>query len=445
MKKIIVILFGVILMCGCSQKLDKRVWGDLSETKKLVVYLSAIPHGFISSENSVEPDYILYPSKYTIGTMEVGGELNCDSGNTFENALHQYEKDHNVTIELHYIEEGITDQVLQDQLINSGKLPDLMILGKYNQYDYVKLAEQGYLLDFSPWIEQDDEINNTEKYFGQVLNGGEINGKQIAMPLLFNLNACISSTDFLSYCGLATNIEYPSYEDIVYMLKQACYVTENEDTLAIYETSGNMVAGTYLPSILTGSAYTQYFDSSLNKILLEENVVESILEIMELYNRQDFCNIPNWEDNLYIENVNNANCKSQKVSFSVDLHERIGIFLTGGRSGGLNYHNSLLSDVAFFHTIYEDMEEWKFYGIPTADDSTSYSANISLAAFAFADTEHAEAVYELVRYLMDYEFPTPYGFSVNKKVTENQLENSKSTYTKVYPSYIWGGDYFGNV
>lgn len=41
------------------------------------------------------------------------------------------------------------------------------------------------------------------------------------------------------------------------------------------------------------------------------------------------------------------------------------------------------------------------------------------------DAVYFESVYELARYLMDYKYPTAYGFSINKANTEKQLETGK--------------------
>jgi len=69
----------------------------------------------------------------------------------------------------------------------------------------------------------------------------------------------------------------------------------------------------------------------------------------------------------------------------------------------------------------------------------SFSANITMAAYGMATTEHPDEVYDLVRYLMDYEFPAQYGFSLNKEVTYKQIENAQKNTISVYPENIWEG------
>jgi len=161
---------------------------------------------------------------------------------------------------------------------------------------------------------------------------------------------------------------------------------------------------------------------------------------MTYYNRQEFSQINGWEDRPYIENMNDGGSKSRKVPKSSEAIESFGIFLSGGRAGGVGFHSSLLTDIAFLQTVYEEAEEELVVcGIPTLESNLSFSANITMAAYGMATTEHPDEVYDLVRYLMDYEFPAQYGFSLNKEVTYKQIENAQKNTISVYPENIWEG------
>ena len=62
-------------------------------------------------------------------------------------------------IEIHYLEEAYSYgeyDILQEIIDTDEKLPDLLILSKQPLYDYYRLAEQGYLLDFSEYINADE-------------------------------------------------------------------------------------------------------------------------------------------------------------------------------------------------------------------------------------------------------------------------------------------------
>ena len=101
-------------------------------------------------------------------------------------------------------------------------------------------------------------------------------------------------------------------------------------------------------------------------------------------------------------------------------------------------HNSLLMDLAFFNSVYDRQgEQLVFCGIPTINRSDEYAANISLCALGAATTEYPQAVYELARYLMDYTYAPGYGFSVNREITDAQLENMQTTTTHVFPNHVW--------
>ena len=96
--------------------------------------------------------------------------------------------------------------------------------------------------------------------------------------------------------------------------------------------------------------------------------------------------------------------------------------LSGGRSGGAELANNLAMDVAYFQTVHHlNGENTYFTGIPTKKDEDKYSANITYFAFSPDNTDKPDEAYDLIRYLMDYEYKASYGFSVNKRITEKQI------------------------
>ena len=197
----------------------------------------------------------------------------------------------------------------------------------------------------------------------------------------------------------------------------------------------------YFPSILTGAAYPRYFDEDMKSVILEEEVIADIFEVIKNFIWQDAVNAPKRDNMTYEEYLDSWNySKSLFADYSPELSERIGIALTGGRAGGVSFHNSLLTDAAFFQSVYEEQgETMVLKGIPTYNDPNYYSANASLIAYGLASTEYPEAVYDLVRYLMDYGFPPAYGFSINKELTQKQLELMTATSYTVSPESVWTG------
>jgi len=451
MKKVFTIIsvLLVLLIVGCSVKVHDAEKADVLEktvsSEKLVVYMNAAPHVFRSfDEEGKNIDTIIYPSRHVIGAMLSAGDVDSPNANVFEKALKQYANEKKIDIEIHYLEEAYAAgeyDILQKIVDTDGKLPDLLILSKQPLYDYYRLAEQGYLLDFTEYISTDESIQNDDRYYREVVDGGEIQGKQVAMPLLFNMNAVMTSTSFLERVGVSSPEYGSSYEEFLYLLEESCVELINDKKIAaIHESSGNMPVGHYIPSILTAAAYPNYFDQVSGEILVTEKSISDIFELMTYYNRQEFSPINGWEDRPYIENMNDGGSKSRKVPKSSEAIESFGIFLSGGRAGGVGFHSSLLTDIAFLQTVYEEAEEELVVcGIPTLESNLSFSANITMAAYGMATTEHPDEVYDLVRYLMDYEFPAQYGFSLNKEVTYKQIENAQKNTISVYPENIWEG------
>lgn len=438
----------LVLFNGCNSNMNttQENYEEKKEKEKLVVWVSGVSHYFASDKdgNGIAENDIAYPSKYTIGSRLIGGELECINGNVFACAISEYAEKTGIEIEIQYLEDyyGQSNK-LQELYDNGGQLPDLVVVGKKWGFDYFRLAEQDMLLDFLPYMLEEGSMNE-EQYYREVLEGGKIKGQQYVMPILFNMNAAITSQRYLQYIGIEENAG-ATYEEIMYMLKRSCMATSSSDTMeAIYEASGNMIGGQFLPSILFSAAYVNYNDEEEN-LIIEENIICSVLELMDLYMEQELVQVPEWEGNTYLDNLNHPNIKSRYYQgLTADAHEGIGIFLTGGRSGGMNFHSSLLTDAAYFNSVYNDNDEkLVLCGIPTLEDSGCYTANISLFAFGFKDTNRPQEVYKLVKYLMDYKYPVGYGFSVNKENTEEQLTEIGKTTMEIFPDDIWSGVYGG--
>lgn len=437
----------LLSVVGCYGVHDSVTEAELSETdqpEKLVVYLSAPAHTFSNDET----EETLYPSKHVIGTILVGGETEAPNGNIFEKALQEYEEMTGIELEIHYIEEyynGQPTDPLQDQYEQSVK-PDVFIFSKHPIYDFFRLAEQEILLDFTPYVTADEELQNSEQYYQPVLDGGLIQEKQYALPILFNLNGMITTESYLNSIGTPVGEENLSFEEVLKILNASCIAQGDSKTVsAIWEGSGYMTQGMYIPSILTGAAYPRYFDEDMKSVVLEEEVIADIFEVVKNFIWQDAVNAPKRDNMTYEEYLDSWNySKSLFTVFSPNLIDQIGITLIGGRSGGLTYHNSLLTDAAFFQSAYEKQgETMVLKGIPTYNDPNYYSANASLIAYGLASTEYPEAVYDLVRYLMDYGFPPAYGFSINKELTQKQLELMTATSYTVSPESVWTGVEFG--
>lgn len=451
MKKFVFITVLIIVLfhlfgCKENEKISEllSVEGEEEEkTGQLLIYMNATTHSFRSyAEDGSEVYTTIYPSRYTTGTMLSAGDVDSPNCNIIEKAVSEYAEKKNMQVEIRYLGGLDSEEDVLQELVNSGeKLPDLLIFNTQPHYDYYRLAEQGYLLDFLPYVTNDDAINNEELYYQRVLDGGEIYTGQYAIPLLFSMNAMMTTEEYLGEIGSGIpTAGNTTYEELLFIMEDSCIeMADNNSKQALHETSGSMLLGHFLPSILTAAAYPSYIDDS-GDIIVSADTLSDIFQLMTYYNRQEFTPIVGWEDNSYIENMNTGLSKSYMIPFSADANDYIGILLSGGRSGGVGFYSSLLTDAAFMQTVYEDKnEQFVFCGVPTLENSTAYSANITLAAYGMATTEHPQEVYDLVRFLMDYEFPYQYGFSVNKEITEKQITNAQRTTISVYPEYIWEG------
>lgn len=111
--------------------------------------------------------------------------MDSPNANVFEKVIKQYSNENEIEIEVHYLEEAYASgeyDILQQIVDMNGKLPDVLILSKQPPYDYYRLAEQGYLLDFSEYVNSDNILKRSDLYYQEVLKGGIIAEKQVALP-----------------------------------------------------------------------------------------------------------------------------------------------------------------------------------------------------------------------------------------------------------------------
>ncbi|MCI8632945.1 MAG: extracellular solute-binding protein [Lachnospiraceae bacterium] len=438
-KQVFILILCLLILCtGCKTAVENAAGSKadlhLEEGDGLTVYVTGVSSTLLTEKEELT----IYPSKYTVGPQIAGGEMNSGSGNIFVQALEEYSEKTGIKIEIHFLEEtgeegGDPLQFLYDQ---NRPLPDLLIASKHTGYDYERLARQGLLLDFTEYAEREGLLQEDD-YYTQILEGGQIAGKQYTLPFLFNLNALLTSDAYLSEMQMPRPDQSSSYEEILYLLENSCHQTQSSNTKEAIWDASMRPAGKYLPNILTAAGYPCYWSVD-QELLLQESAITKIFSLMEQYNQQEFVNILNWQQQSYWQNVNGHNKSTAIAGMEASAYEEIGIFLSGGRCGSLNFYSSLLTDAAYFHTAYQKAgEELVLCGIPSLQGVNTYSANITGFAVGFASTQYPEVCYDIARYLADYAYPPFYGFSVNRRLTEKQLQEAQHTSFILYPNDIW--------
>lgn len=410
------------------------------EKKRLVVYISGAHNTFFENEDSRNA----YSTPCSVGFIYSRGKIGAQNGNIFSSAIEQYAEEKKIEIEIHYLSEKPSKESTQSLLeyaYENDCMPHLVIASRAEQIDYMNLSEQNIMFDWSNYIRQ--EISQ-DTYYMDVMEGGVLDGKQVIVPLLFNLNGMITEQDYLNEIEFQMK-DYLSYQDFIDLLQKSCIATQNNAVISgITETSGQMLSGNYIPSILLSAFYASYYDETDGSIKITQDVLEEINETTLLYQRQDNAAITNWEQNDFEMNCQNPLLKSRALYLLEDQEaiDRSGIFLSGGRCGGQQVSNSLLTDMMYFNTMYG--KDMIVKGIPSVNSPNRYNANVSFFAFSPASLEYETEVFELIHYLMDYEFDMCYGFSINKEVTQNQLYLVQNDVLNVYPN-IWGALEAGHI
>ena len=436
MRSIILYLLCALLclsMISCRNQEDESQGIQVTKPEKLVVYLNGIGS---TGEDGRE----LYPTSFTIGPRAFRGVITASEGNIFKQALEEYEEKTGIQIEIHYLDEYGKDKrfMLQELYEDGEDMPDLVIASKHHTYDYYNMISQGLLLDLTPYIENDEARQDDDLYYQKVLDAGKIKGQQYIIPLTFNLNALITSEEYLQRIGMQLPEENVSYEDVIYLLNRSCEeMQQNHGIEAIYDSSF-INSGQYIMDILLSSAYSSYFGENVDSIRISEKVLAQINELMGKYIKQEYTNVYGYETMSFsiLRRIGGGK-KMYVQNMMSGQDESIGIFLTGGRGGGTNEYHNILTDAAYFNSVYQDRDtSMVMKGIPTYENDQAYSANVDTMMFSFADCQYPEAVYDLMCYLMDYPLMMEAGLSINREITEKQLEDVQNTFISVYPDEL---------
>ena len=136
------LLFALLFLTACLSNggsVEKTVGEEEEKPEKLVVYLNASSHTFVSQESGEEV-FTYYPSTYSLGTMPTGGEFNSPRGNIFEQALAEYAGQTGIPIEVHYVEEYVGDSDVDMLTAHNAGLRSCGVLWGFRSADELKRA-----------------------------------------------------------------------------------------------------------------------------------------------------------------------------------------------------------------------------------------------------------------------------------------------------------------
>ena len=380
---------------------------------------------------------LFYHTSYSLGEYINRSLMWGPQGHLYFSALEQYEKETGNAVEVVYFDypSALFDQLAEDK--KKEALPDLIVADAttegFNTYAYM---HDSYFIDLSSYLEAD-----RQNYYEAVLNGGKLGEKQYIFPLLFNVTVGMGDAEKIREEGL--------WLDAGLALKD--YLTKLTSHL---ETTGNRNNYEGIVQFSTPLWYSlfQMVDSSSGVSLIDyetgrpcvsEAYVKDLYTFWEAYIRQNFG--PEWEEaknsakeneNLLPYNQMEWSGLSKLVAESMLLDEVMDdmtLLVEGGGYSTVLMH-SALAQAYYYQSRYQDAgKEFICFGIPCYERADAYTANITMFGGVTVSCEHAQAAYEFLRYLADFETAWQLGLSVNKERTSEQLSQMTEMEHTFYP------------
>lgn len=336
------------------------------------------------------------------GTLKVYYVIAQNNTDT-RSAIDKFAKEHpNLQLEL----EGFSNSEEMDNRIstemNSGQGPDVMIVNANTSLDINKMMMGKNLLDMNPWLQKDSTFQSQNYY--PILDAGVNEEKQLVMPLGFGLMFGAVSQTLLREAGIQYDPESGGVSDFL-QAANAAAEWDNPDTIKLSFPQSNP---SVICSLLTDAAGYSLVDMKSRSVEIPA----------EFHSIVDLCR-------QYRENM-----KTQNTLYQDDFVGRIHHNL---------FHMYNLNPLVYTKLVDTACAEGgelesQIFALPSHEDSGKYRAMAMEMALINANTKNANAAYQLVRYLMDYDRPLPQsaksaqqiGLPINRSVLEKQLETTKT-------------------
>lgn len=427
-----VILSWTLVISGCSlsptQESESATGADVSAPLK--VY-------YIGHENDIsygEENWTEYSFPVTLGLERTGYMPGYAQGNPMYQALLDYQEETGIEIEATGLGSTglIMRQIKEDAA--QGKAPDVVIILKQfndmNTGTWEELLAEGAFADMQSYIHLTEE-----EYYMPVMHSGRYQDGQYLVPLLFNINGYITSEEFLRQAGQEAPEASASFQELLHWLTEICIAMQgNTSKVALYE--GTTIWEHYILNVLSAAAGPQNLE---NKLEITEETIQSMLELMQEFLKQDFQTVSGYETHSYEENLSSTSALYDRFNFGPMYAEdpeykrnMLGILLDGGYQG-VDVGSSFIMQAYTMQTYYEEMNETMVWGaIPMETEARQYAACVRALAFCPAQSNNQEGAGRLLQYLLTYAYPPEIGIPVNRATAEAQISALTQTSTELY-------------
>ena len=314
----------------------------------------------------------------------------------YQSALEEYRKTNKIEIDLHVFdtEEELAKQYAAEGMAASGA--DVVLCGNTSSLNMKNLVLEGVCLDLTQYFNQDQQYQS-QNYYEVVMDAGKFKGKQYVLPITYDLGFVVMREEVDGLCGNILTDQtdcYKFYKDlltcqeILYDSEEIrlglCFPLGSAEELLLYVYH---VSGLHL---MDGSEITA--DKEKVQILC------------------DFIKAGQKEFKEKFEEMKNSGQKSALLT---------GYQLLNGNPAA-NLRRQEYAYEALFDTTIN-------YVLIPSESMGKFHATVHDFGFVSAKSDNQEQAYQLLRYLMDYDFYNlgvvyDTGVPINKNNFESQFQ-----------------------
>jgi len=364
-----ILLSSVLLLSACGQTSEGRKSTDGGSADSLRVY-------YVDGNESIQK--ILYTVKTTCPDITVE-KVAFDSAEAMDAQL---------TTEL-----------------SAGSAPDVILFTGETTLDTAKMAKSGAFLDLSDYLSTDDTFDAADYY--PIFDAGQVDGKQVLMPLAFRLQYLLSTDETLAENGAELNDGYSTKAlfDEVRRLAESCDEAHSAMYL-MYDTTRSKLL--YDALRLTNLPLT---DDVNKKLALDRGVFEDYASYIKLFSEQID------KTNALIERIGNNSADAFDLFTFAAVENQIAI--------STRYYAALFDQILG--------QKMHIVTIPNHDNSAEITADVSLFAAVPSGSKNPEAAYQILRAAMDTAYASNGDdMSLNKSNVKTVLDDLSGSQGKTF-------------
>lgn len=347
-------------------------------------------------------------------------------GFLYAKAFEDYQKETGTNLNITWFE--YEEYMKEALLAEETEKPDLILATFASHEDYYLYMDQEMFYDLTALFDK-NEIYTSGKYNTQVLSGGKLYDRQYIVPLLFNVDTIMGAESMWQDMSLHLE-DAQTHSDIMDSLIYAQKQGEVEQVA----TQFAQATAFYLPYMLYQGSGEQWIDYENKTVNLDEDRFQRMCEFYQQYVREQ---IPE-SDIQQGEKIPWHKSKQLQVDLAIvnevqlnDFLGEIGCFVEGGGAFQLLLH-SAAAQAWYYESRYRDMEE-EFQIIPLYGEDGGTTAHISYFGAVMRSSEHPEAAFQFLQFLMDAEVEPFFGLAINRENLEKQLEYLNTTAYELRP------------